>query len=70
MQKQGYTFGHLSLIQSLALDIPSGVVTVRDHKLGASQKRDLGTFLGHLFFWVSGVESPLIFYTKKKKRKN
>ena len=71
--KQGYTFGHLSLIWNLVLDIPSGVAGAsqkRDCKLGASQKRDLGTFLGHLFFWVSGVESPLIFYTKKKKRKN
>ena len=38
---------------------------VRDHKLGASQKRDFGTFLGHFSFWVSGVKSPLIFYTKK-----
>ena len=28
--KQRYIFGHLSLIQSLALDIPSGVTTVRD----------------------------------------
>ena len=63
--KQGYTFGHLSLIWNLVLDIPSGVATMRDCKLGASQKRDLGTFLGHLFFWVSGVESPHIFYTKK-----
>ena len=66
--KQGYTFGHLSLIWNLVLDIPSGVATMRDCKLGASQKRDLGTFLGHLFFWVSGVESPHIFYTKKKEK--
>ena len=30
------------------------------------KKRGLGTFLGHLSFWVSGMESPLIFlYTKK-----
>ena len=44
---------------------------VRDRQnWGASQKRDLVTFLGHLSFWVSGVESPLIFYTKKKKKLN
>ena len=44
--KQGYIFDHLSLTQSLALDIPSGVATVRDHQKleGCSQKRDLGTF--------------------------
>ena len=35
-------------------------------KLGCSQKRDLGT-LRHLSFWVSGVESPLIFLYKKEK---
>ena len=34
------------------------------------QKRDLGTFLGHLSFWVNGMESTLIFlYKKEKKRK-
>ena len=30
--KQGYIFGHLSLIQSLALDIPSEVATVKDRE--------------------------------------
>ena len=44
---EGYTFGHLSLIQSLALDIPSGVATVRDWKNQASKKRE--RFLGVLF---------------------
>ena len=39
-------------------------------KLGASQKKDLGTFLGHLCFWVSDVELPLIFIQKNKKRLN
>ena len=34
------------------------------------KKRDSGTFLGHLSFWVSGMESPLIFlYTKKIRKK-
>ena len=40
MQTQRYTFGHLSLIQNLALDIPSGVATVRDLE-SASQKREI-----------------------------
>ena len=30
------------------------------------QKRDSGTFLGHLSFRVSGMESPHFFYIKKK----
>ena len=68
--KQGYTFGHFSLIQNLALDIPSGVATVRDHKMPLKKKRFLEFFLGHLSFWVSGVKSPLIFCTKKEKKKN
>ena len=58
MHKQGYIVDHLSLTRSIALDIPSGVATVRDRKLWCSQKIDLG-----------GVESPLIFYTKKNKKK-
>ena len=35
----------------------------------ASQKREifLECFLGHLSFWVSGVESPLFFLKKIKK---
>ena len=39
-----------------------------DQELGCSQKRDSGT-LRHLSFWVSGVELPLIFLYKKKKKK-
>ena len=42
--KQGYIFGHLSLIRNLAFDIPSGVSIVRDLKKGVTQKRDLSTF--------------------------
>ena len=59
--KQGYIFGHLSLIRSLALNLPSGVATVRDLKSCLLKKRFLECFLGHLSFWVSGMESPLIF---------
>ena len=33
-------------------------------------KKRFGYLLGHLSFWVSGVESPFIFYTKKNKNKN
>ena len=65
--KQRYIFGHLSLIRSLAFNIPSGVATMRDASL---KKRDLGTYLGHLSFWVSSMESPLIFLYTKKIRKN
>ena len=39
--KQGCTFGHLSLIQNLALDIPSEVAIVRDLESCLSKKRDL-----------------------------
>ena len=41
--KQGYIFGHLSLTQTLALDDPSGVATVRDRKSASKKRRD---------FWV------------------
>ena len=37
--KQRYIFGHLSLIRNLALDIPSGVATVRDLEKSAPQKK-------------------------------
>ena len=44
-QKQGYIFGHLSLTQSLALDIPSRVITVRDWNIRVlSQKRFLSAY--------------------------
>ena len=38
--KQWYIFGHLSLTRSLALDILSGVATIRDLKSCLSKKRD------------------------------
>ena len=65
--KQRYIFGHLSLIRSLALDIPSGVATEKEVSF---KKRDLGTLLGHLSFWVSGMESQFIFLYTKKEEKN
>ena len=43
-------------------------ICVRDRKI-ASQKKRFGYLLGHLSFWVSGMESSLIFYTKNKKKK-
>ena len=63
--KQGYTFGDLSLIRNLALDIPSGVTTMRDLESASQKERLFGYFLEHLSFWVSGVELSLIFYAKK-----
>ena len=38
--KQGYIFGHLSLIRSLALNISSGVATVRDLENASKKKKD------------------------------
>ena len=32
-------------------------------------KKEMGALSGHLSFWVSGVESPLIFLYKKNKKK-
>ena len=64
--KQRYIFGHLSLIRILALDIPSGVATMKDLDEKASLKKRFGYLLRNLSFWVSGIESPVIFlYTKK-----
>ena len=68
--KQKYICGHLSLIRSLALDIPSEVATVRDLDEKCPSKKRFGYLLEHLSFWVSGMESPLIFLYTKKKRKN
>ena len=64
--KQRYIFGHLSLIQSLALDIPSGVTTVRDLDKKCPSKKRFGYLLEHLSFWVSGMELSLIFVYIKK----
>ena len=67
--KQRYIFGHLSLIRNLALNIPSGVATMRDLNEKASLKKRFGYLLRHISFWVSGIESPLIFlYTKKQEK--
>ena len=41
---QGYTFGHLSLIRMLTLDIPSGVATMRELEKSVPQKGDSGTY--------------------------
>ena len=42
---------------------------MKDRKTWVLSKKRFGCFLGHLTIWVSGVESPLIFYTKKKREK-
>ena len=71
--KQKYICGHLSLIRSLALDIPSGVTTVRDcQNLGASEKnRDFWSvlFRAPLFLgkWY-GVATYFSLYKKEKKK--
>ena len=49
--KLGYIFGHLSLILSLALDIPSGVATVRDLEKKVPLKKEI---------WVP-FRTPLFF---------
>ena len=68
--KQGYIFGHLSLIRNLALNIPGRVATVRDLDEKRPSKKRFGYLLGHISFWISGMESPLIiiFLYKKKKK--
>ena len=66
--KQKYIFGHLSLIRSLALDIPSRIATVRDMSL----KKDIWVlFRATLFLgkWY-GVTTYFFFIQKKKKEKN
>ena len=40
-----------------------------DKRRMSLKKRDSGTFLEHLSFWVSGVESHLLFLCKKEKEK-
>ena len=44
------------------------MLIARDREIRCSQKRDLGACSGHLSFWISGVELPLIFLYKKKKQ--
>ena len=67
--KQRYILGHLSLIRSLAFNITSRVTTVRDLDKKRPSKMRFGYLLKHLFFWVGGMELPLI-YLYKKIRKN
>ena len=45
-----------------------GILPVRDHQnWGCLSKKRFGYFLGHLSFWVSVMELPLIFLYKNKK---
>ena len=62
--KLGYIFGHLSLIQSLALDIP----TVRDHK-SASQKRKFWVLWKTPLFLGKWCGVATYFFIPKKKKK-
>ena len=61
--KQGYTFGHLSLIRNLALDIPSRVATVRDHK--TFKKEIWVLFRAPLFLGKWCGVAPYFFIQKK-----
>ena len=64
-----YKFSHLSLIWSLALDIPVESPLWEIAKVPLNkEKRFLGALKDTSLFWVSGVELPLIFYTKNKKK--
>ena len=66
--KQGYTFGHLSLIRNLALDIPSRVATVRDHK-SASQKQEIfGVFFRAPLFLGKWCGVTTYFLYKKIRK--
>ena len=70
MQKEGYTFGHLSLIRNLALNILSGVATVRDRKSASEKKRDFWVFWKTPLFlgkW-SGVATYFFFIQKKREK--
>ena len=72
MQKEGYTFGHLSLIRNLALNILSGVATVRDRKSASEKKRDFWVFWKTPLFlgkWC-GVATYFFLYKKKEKKLN
>ena len=67
--KQKYIFGHLSLIQNLALDVPSGVATIRDVSF---QKKRFGyLFRAPLFLgkWY-GVATYYSSYKKIRKNTN
>ena len=67
--EQRYTFGHLSLIQTLALDIPSGIATVRDCENWGALKKEIWVLLRAPLFlgkWC-GVATYFLY---KKIRKN
>ena len=64
--KQRYIFGHLSLIQSLALDIPNGVATMRDFDEKPLKKERFEVSLGESPLWETSTKS---FPKKKKKEK-
>ena len=55
------------MVDKGCVGVSDGRTVVRDVSL---KKRDSGTFLRHLSFWVSGMKLLLIFlYTKKEKKK-
>ena len=56
-------------LPSLPIKITSHL-SVRDLDEKCPSKKRFGYLLERLSFWVSGMESPLIFLYTKKKRKN
>ena len=68
--KQGYIFGHLSLIQSLAFNIPSGVTTMKDlESCLLKGEIFLVLFRAPLFLgkWCGVTTFFFFFYIYKKK---
>jgi len=66
MQKHGYSFGNLSLIRSLSLDIPDGVTTVRDHPKGVTLKKEIfGCLFKTPLFLGKRCEVVIYFLYKK-----
>ena len=68
--KQGYIFGHLSLIRILALDIPSGVATVRDHqKVPLKKEREIfGVFFRAPLFLRKWCGVATYFFNTKIRK--
>ena len=63
--KQKYIFGHLSLIRSLALEIPSGVAIVRD----VSLKKEIQVPFRVPLFLGKWYGAATYFFLYKKIRK-
>ena len=59
---------NLDLIDEVRMDAEQRTASVRDLDEKRPSKKRFRYLLGHLSFWISDIESPLIFlYTKKEK---